>query len=381
MPAKGSDGTRTPYLMVGFEGTDIPPALRARLKDGTVGGVVLFSRNVGDARHVRDLCRKIRTAAGGGRPAPLIAIDHEGGRVIRLKDPDFTQFPPARACSLFEGGAETIAEEAGHAMARELRAVGIDITFSPVFDVDSNPRNPVIGDRSFSDRPGEAALLGNAFVRGTTAAGIIPVGKHFPGHGNTETDSHLELPVVRDARKVLESRDLFPFREAVRAGVPALMTAHVLYPALDPGRIATLSPAILRGILREEMRFKGVVFSDALEMKAVADRHPAGEAAVLAAAAGCDAVLVCRGEADQESAAEALTAEVARSPAFRRQTEDSRRRINRLERTVSAAGRPRASLRAVGCRAHRALANLLSERWRGIARASAAGRSGSIGED
>jgi beta-N-acetylhexosaminidase len=366
--------------MVGFEGTAVPPSLRAGLKDGTVGGVVLFSRNVGDARQVRALCRSIRAAAGSGRPAPLIAIDHEGGRVIRLSHPDFTRFPPARACALFEGGAELIAEEAARAMARELRAVGIDITFSPVLDVDGNPRNPVIGDRAFSDRPDAAALLGNAFVRGTIAAGVVPVGKHFPGHGNTEADSHFELPVVRDSRKVLEARDLFPFRAAIRAGVPALMTAHVLYPALDRRRIATLSPAILGGLLRETLRFRGAVFSDALEMKAVADRHPSGEAAVLAVAAGCDAVLVCRGEAAQEAAAEALAAEVERSPAFRRRVSESARRISRLARPLSAPDRPRASLRSVGCRAHRALAALLSERWQGSRPASAADRSDSIGE-
>ena len=371
----------SPRLMVGFEGTDVPLPLRARLADGTVAGVVLFSRNVGDALQVRNLCRAIHAAAGRERPAPLIAIDHEGGRVIRLSHSDFTRFPPARAYSLFEGGADVVAEESGRAMGCELRAVGIDITFSPVFDVDSNPRNPVIGDRAFSDRPEEAARLGNAFVRGTIAAGVIPVGKHFPGHGNTETDSHLELPVVRSDKRVLETRDLLPFREAIRAGLPALMTAHVLYPALDRNWIATLSPAILIDLLRKDMRFRGVVFSDALEMKAVADRYPAGEAAVLAVAAGCDVVLICRGEADQEAAAEALAAECNRSPAFRRRTTESLRRVNRLAERASALGPPRASLRQVGCRAHRALALLLSEQWQGSGKTSAGGRSDNIGED
>lgn len=373
-------GFRRPFLMVGFEGDSLPPALRARLADGTVGGVVLFSRNVGEPRQVRDLCRSIRKAAGPGLPDPLIAIDHEGGRVIRLSHPGFTRFPPARACSLFEGGAEILAEEAGRAMARELRAVGIDITFSPVLDVDSNPANPVIGDRAFSPRPDEAARLGNAFVRGTMAGGVIPVGKHFPGHGNTETDSHFELPVVRSPRRTLDSRDLFPFREAIRAGVPALMTAHVLYPALDRKRIATLSPAILVDLLRGELGFRGVVFSDALEMKAIADRYPSGEAAVLAVSAGCDAVLVCRGEEAQEEAAEALVREASLSPAFRKRSAEAGRRISRLERFLSSPARPRGSLRTAGCRAHRSLARLLSERWENTGRTSADGRSGSIGE-
>jgi beta-N-acetylhexosaminidase len=366
--------------MVGFEGTEVPPSLRRQLKNGSVGGVVLFSRNVGDARHVRDLCRSIRAAAGSGGIAPLIAIDHEGGRVIRLSHPDFTQFPPARAFALLEGGAETVAEEVGRAMARELRAVGIDITFSPVLDVDSNPRNPVIGDRAFSDDPEEAARLGIAFARGTLSSGVIPVAKHFPGHGNTETDSHLELPFVRSTRRVLETRDLFPFREAVRNGLPALMTAHVRYPALDRERIATLSREILVRLLREEMGFRGVVFSDALEMRAIADRHPAGEAAVLAVAAGCDVVLVCRGEADQDAAIRALAIEAEGSSAFRERISESSRRVRRLARAASLPVRPRPTLRSAGCRAHRALSQLLWERWRDSGRASAAGRSDSIGE-
>jgi beta-N-acetylhexosaminidase len=370
-----------PYLMVGFEGTSLPSWLASRLRDGSVGGVVLFSRNVSDARQVRDLCASVRRAAGRLRPAPLVAIDHEGGRVVRLSHPDFTRFPPARACSRFGGGSEAIAAETGRAMARELRGVGIDVTFSPVLDVDSNPRNPVIGDRAFSSDPFEAAALGIAFAKGTLEGGVVPVGKHFPGHGNTETDSHFEMPVVRSGRALLESRDLLPFRRAIRAGIPALMSAHVLYPALDRKRIATLSPAILETLLREEMEFRGAVFSDALEMKAVADRMPMGDAAVAAALAGCDALLVCRGDEDQNAAAEALVREHGRSAAFRKRTAASLRRISRLRARASAsAAGSRPSIRSAGCRAHRELAELLALRWRESAGTSAADRSGSIGE-
>lgn len=241
------------------------------------------------------LCREIRSAAGRGDPLPLIAVDQEGGRVARLKDPPFTWFPPARACSLFCCGNESVAEGVGAATAAELRAVGIDMNFAPVLDVDSNPRNPVIGDRSFSEDPHTAAALGIAFAKGSLSRGILPVGKHFPGHGDTFADSHKELPVVRAGRQTLLRRELLPFRLAARAGIPALMTAHVLYPALDRALPATLSRKILYNLLRERLRFRGAVLSDALEMKAIADRFGIGEAAALAVTAGCDVVLVCRG--------------------------------------------------------------------------------------
>ncbi|MFA5808428.1 MAG: beta-N-acetylhexosaminidase, partial [bacterium] len=253
-------------LWVGFEGKALPAALSRWLARGEVGGVVLFSRNIGSPAQVSGLCREIRSAAGCGNPLPLIAIDQEGGRVARLKEPPFTWFPPARACSLFCCRNESVAEGVGAATAAELRAVGIDVNFAPVLDVDSNPENPVIGDRAFSADPSAAAALGIAFAIGSLSRGILPVGKHFPGHGDTSADSHEELPVVRAGRQTLLRRELLPFRRAARAGIPALMTAHVMYPALDRAAPATLSRKILHDLLRERMRFRGAVISDALEM-------------------------------------------------------------------------------------------------------------------
>ena len=204
-------------LWVGFEGTSLPAELSRWLAKGRVGGVVLYARNIESPAQVRDLCRAIRSSAGRGIPLPLIAVDQEGGRVARFKEPPFTRFPPARACSLFCCRNESVAEAVGAATAAELRAVGIDIDFAPVLDVDSNPRNPVIGDRAFSDNPGAAASMGIAFAKGLLSRGILPVGKHFPGHGDTSADSHKELPVVRAGRETLLRRELFPFRRAARA--------------------------------------------------------------------------------------------------------------------------------------------------------------------
>ncbi len=372
-------------LMFGFEGKSVPPRLSRWIRDGAVAGVVLFSRNVQSPRQVRDLCREIRFSAREGRPAPLIAIDQEGGRVTRLMSPGFTRFPPARCCSLFPDRASGVAFAVGEAMARELRAVGVDINFAPVLDVDSNPENPVIGDRAFSSDADTTAELGIAFLRGTLSAGILPVGKHFPGHGDTATDSHAGLPVVRSSRDALWHRELHPFRRAIRAGIPALMSAHVLYPSLDHRFPATLSSSILCRLLRNRMRFRGVVFSDALEMRAITDRFGVGEAAVRAVSAGCDVVTVCRGETIQEEAVEAIARAQADDRNFRKSVAASTRRLLRLRARPPLAGNrppvPRASLRQVGTRKHRELSRLLSDRWESSGQASRAGRSGNIGED
>jgi beta-N-acetylhexosaminidase len=372
-------------LLFGFEGKTVPLRLSRWLREGTVAGVVLFSRNVETPRQVRDLCREIRSVAGRGRPAPLIAIDQEGGRVQRLTEPGFTRFPPARCYSTLCCHAERAAEAVAEAIAEELRAVGMDINFAPVLDVDSNPENPVIGDRALSNDPSLSARLGVSFFRGTLSRGVIPVGKHFPGHGATDADSHETLPVVRSAGKTLLSRDLHPFRRAIRAGIPALMTAHVLYPALDKEFPATLSEKILGSLLRRQLRFRGVVFSDALEMKAITGRFGVGDAAVRAVSAGCDVVMVCRGEKAQEEAVEAIARAHADDREFRKSVSASTRRVSRLRERLSLAGDPppvpRASLRQVGTRKNRELSRLLFDHWESSGQASRGGRSGNIGED
>jgi beta-N-acetylhexosaminidase len=365
---------------VGFEGKALPASLSKRLAAGEAGGVVLFSRNVEGPAQLRALCREIRSAAGKGNPVPLVAVDQEGGRVARLKVPPFTWFPPARACTLFCCRNEEVAAAVGTATAAELRAAGIDVDFAPVLDVDSNPRNPVIGDRAFSGDAETVARLGVAFANGCLAGGVVPVGKHFPGHGDTSADSHEELPVVRAPASTLLSRELLPFRRAIRAGIPALMTAHVVYRALDPGTPATLSERILRGLLRERMRFRGALFSDALEMKAIADHYGVGEAAVLAVTAGCDAVLVCRGEEAQEEAAVRLSRAARDSATFRRTLGTPARRTGRLRAWAASKERCRPAPRAVGSKRHRELAALLWERWGSTGRTSPGGRSGNIGE-
>ena len=273
-------------VMAGFDGPVVDEQVREALKLG-VAGFILFSRNIENPEQTAELIAEIRSLAAGRRL--LFAVDQEGGRVARLKAPA-TVWPPMRV--LGRTGRPDLAERFGRLIGRELAALGFDLDFAPVVDVDSNPANPVIGDRSFGADPRVVAEMGAAVIRGLQAAGVWACAKHFPGHGDTDLDSHTHLPAVPHDRRRLEEVELPPFRAAVAAGVAAVMTAHLVVETIDAGQPATLSPRVL-SILRNELGFTGVIVTDDLEMKAIADRYPMGEAAVAAAAAGADLVLVC----------------------------------------------------------------------------------------
>ncbi len=288
MPTALLRRTVAQLFMVGIPGPTLDAATGRFLSEHPPGGVILFKRNIRSAAQLRRLVAALHETGAG--PRPIVALDHEGGRVHRLPRP-FTHFPPAAAV-----GAHGVraAEAVGLAMARELRAVGIDLDFAPVLDVWSEPRNRVIGDRAFATDAARVARLGLALARGLARGGVLSCGKHFPGHGASVGDSHFVLPRVRRSRPALAAVELAPFARAAAAGLPALMTAHVLYPALDPRRPATLSPAICHDLLRRRLGFRGVLFSDDLEMQAVARRLKPGGIAVQALRAGCDMLLVCQ---------------------------------------------------------------------------------------
>ncbi|MBM4362476.1 MAG: glycoside hydrolase family 3 protein, partial [Deltaproteobacteria bacterium] len=223
------------------------------------------------------------------------------------------QLPPMRVLGTLDHAG--LARRAGAVVGEELRALGYNVDFAPVLDVDSNPKNPVIGDRSFGRNPLRVGELGTAFGLGLQDRGVLACGKHFPGHGDTSVDSHLALPVVHRTRAELEAVDLVPFRRAVEA-LGSLMTAHVVFDGLDPGFPATLSRKILHELLRREMGYTGLVFSDDLEMRALADRMTVEEAAVGAIRAGCDVLLVCQTPALADRAYEALVREAERDSEF-----------------------------------------------------------------
>jgi beta-N-acetylhexosaminidase len=291
------------------------------------GGFILFQRNCADAAQLVSLSRCLWES--DVEIPPFIAIDQEGGRVHRLPEP-FTHFPSA--ASIGGTNDSNLAYRLGRAVANELRLVGINLNFAPVLDVNSNSLNPVIGDRSFSTEPKQVSEIASACARGLRDGGIIPCGKHFPGHGDTEKDSHVELPSVRKTLVELQTTELAPFAHACRNTIESLMTAHVIYSALDPNLPATLSEPIVTGLLRHQFGFDGVVFSDDMAMKAISGNYNVEEAAGLAVRAGVDVLLFCHGVENAMAACEFLCDEAEREPAVRAQVENSYRRITELKR-------------------------------------------------
>jgi beta-N-acetylhexosaminidase len=311
-------------LCVGFHGKT-PSAEVVDLIRRGVSGVILFSRNIESAEQVAELTAALKRAAG--RPL-LIAIDQEGGRVARLRAAQgFTELPPMRAIGA--AGDDRIAFGVGALLGRELRAVGIDQDYAPVVDVDTNPKNPVIGDRSFSRDPAVAGRLGAALALGLQAEGVAACAKHFPGHGDTSQDSHVDLPRLPHALERLRKVELPPFRALAQAGVASMMTAHVVFEPIDPRLPATLSPGVMR-LLREEIGFQGCCVSDDLEMKAVAEHFPIEEAAPGAIAAGVDQLLVCHTAALQERAIDLIRVAVEEGRIPRERLAEARARVTRL---------------------------------------------------
>src|SRR5215831_8173805 len=346
-------------LIAGFNGHQIPPELRSLAKEFSLGGVILFARNVSEPEQVAELAYE---AARLVPDLPLwVSIDQEGGRVARLKSP-FTEWPPM--ATLGRSGDTALAERFAKALAAELKTVGVTLDYAPVLDVHTNPKNSVIGDRALGETAADVARLGAAIVRTLQAEGIAACGKHFPGHGDTSTDSHLELPLVEHPPDRLRRVEFVPFKAAIEADVATIMTAHVLVPSLDEKRPATLSHAVVQEILRDELGYRGVILSDDLEMKAVAAEYEVPAAAILAVQAGCDGVLICSGDHDKQAAAlEALVhaVEDARIPLSR--IDDALARQRRAkERFLASPVAPRPltarTLRAaLGRDEHRAIAD------------------------
>ncbi len=289
MSAKWQPGQ---LLFTGFDGVEPPEDLIRLIAAGRIGGVVLFARNVGDPEQLQSLTAALHASAPDDAPL-LIAIDQEGGRVQRLREP-WTEWPPMRRVG--DADDPELTGAVARALALELLDLGIGLDFAPCVDVDTNPDNPVIGDRSFGRDSERVALHTGHFVRAMQEAGVSACAKHFPGHGDTSCDSHFELPRLDHDLERLHAVELPPFAAAVDAGVASVMTAHVSLPAIDAVRPATLSPDVL-AILREELSFDGVVFSDDIEMKAVADRYRPEVLVAGCLEAGVDSVVV-RGNTD-----------------------------------------------------------------------------------
>ena len=354
MTASSLDRDVAGLLCVGFHGTTPSPEVLELLRRG-VGGVILFSRNLVDAEQVAALVGVLKRAAG--RPL-LISIDQEGGRVARLRAPHgFTELPPMRR--LGEAGDERLAFAAGALVGRELRAVGIDQNYAPVVDVDTNPDNPVIGDRSLSREPERVGRLGAALAHGLQSEGVAACAKHFPGHGDTSQDSHHQLPRLAHSLERLVAVELPPFTALARAGVAAVMTAHVVFEPLDPMRPATLSPAVLR-LLRDRCGFEGACVSDDLEMKGIAEHFPLEEMAPGALSAGVDQLLICHSAALQHRAIDLVRAAVETGRIPRARLDQARRRVAKLVQWAGPPPDPRAARAALRTGEHLALAEALA---------------------
>ena len=303
----------------------------------------MFARNIQNPEQLRALTNDIRDVLGAAAP---ILIDQEGGRVARLTEP-FTKWPPM--ATLGRAGreeGEALAERFATALAGELRAVGITLDYAPVLDIHTNPKNPVIGDRALSERVEDVARLGRVIIKTLQASGVAACGKHFPGHGDTSTDSHFELPLVEHPPDRLRAIEFEPFRAAIAEQVALIMTAHVLVPALDEERPSTLSPKVVQALLRDELGFQGVILSDDLEMKAVSARYPVPESAVEAIRAGCDGILICSGDLDlQARTLEALVRAVESGTISAARCDDAFMRLRRAKERFLMGDRPAAGQR------------------------------------
>ena len=279
------------HFLLDFSGPEVTPEVERLIRDGRIGGVILFAKNIRSASQVRGLTVDLQgIASAAGLPPLFISVDQEGGMVNRLTE-GVTVFPGAM--SIAAAGRTGDAAAAGRMTALELRALGINVNHAPVLDVNTDTANPIIGVRAFADDPNEVARLGAAYAAAAQEAGVLTTPKHFPGHGATPVDSHLDLPWVSKDRPRLREEDIEPFAAAFAAGAGGLLTAHIVYPALDPDLPATLSPTVVTTLLREELGFSGVVFTDSMEMKAISARWGRGPAAVMALAAGGDVVMAC----------------------------------------------------------------------------------------
>lgn len=278
--------------MIGLQGKTLRTDEADFLVKNNIGGVILFERNFESAQQLHKLCAEIQTLRQRtpDRAPFFIAIDMEGGRVARLKEP-FTQWPSMK--KLGELDSTVVAFKMANALGSELQAVGVNVDFAPCVDVLTNAKNEVIGDRALSENPEEVARLGSALVRGFIKSGVIPCAKHFPGHGNTTIDSHLELPVDDSTLDQLLARELIPFKKVFRARLDMVMTAHMKFPSIDPDWPVTFSSKFLEDVLRKELRFRHLIISDDLDMKALTNHYEVPEIPLHALRGGCNVLLYC----------------------------------------------------------------------------------------
>jgi beta-N-acetylhexosaminidase len=278
-------------MLFGFEGVDVTGDTADFINKYRPGGIILYAKNIESKEQVASLARELQKLGANDKGIGMfICTDQEGGRVSRL--PGAKKYPSARELAR-DSSVEHVADIAAD-MAMQLKEMGINMNLAPVLDIDSNPNNPVIGDRAFGNNPDIVWQYAEGFIDGTQKTGVIPVVKHYPGHGDTSVDSHTGLPVLDHSRERVMDFEMIPFKKAVDKGVPAIMTAHIVFTRIDPEHPATMSKAMLGDILRQDFGYNGVVMTDDLDMAAIHQYYGVGNAAVSAINAGADILLVAQ---------------------------------------------------------------------------------------
>ncbi|MDR7419299.1 MAG: beta-N-acetylhexosaminidase [Armatimonadota bacterium] len=375
-PGQAARRAAARLCLVDFAGAEPSARLERLIADDHIGGVCLFRKNIVSVSQVAGLTATLRRLAhAAGTPDFWVTIDHEGGVVNRFaaaahgatasggeRAPrPVTALPSAMA--LGAAGDPALAREAGQVAGTELRAMGIHLNYAPVMDVNNNAANPVIGVRAFGETPAQVEAMGIAYLEGLQAAGVGATAKHFPGHGDVTVDSHEALPLVEHGRERLDRIELRPFRAAARAGVAAVMTAHIVFPALDASRTpATLSRPIVHGLLRERWGYRGLAISDSLAMRAILDHYPLDQAAVAAVQAGCDLLLALGPDARQDEVLDGLALAIERGQIPSSRLGETTSRLAREALRWGVGTPPPADLlQSVGSDAHRHVARRIAE--------------------
>ncbi len=346
------------HMLIGVSGTTLSSEEKKFIIENNISGVVLFARNCIEPKQLRDLCAEIQSLRQQMKDqAPLfIGIDMEGGRVHRLKPP-FTQWPALK--NIGELNAPTVAFRFAQSMGAELLAVGINLDFAPCIDVYTNPANTVIGDRALSSDPQQVEKMASALIRGYIKSGVLSCAKHFPGHGHTLIDSHEELPVEEANLSRLQAVELVPFKKAFRSRVDMVMTAHILFKNVDPKWPATLSEIFLKKILREEMKYRGLVITDDLDMKAMAKHYDKAQIPLRAMQAGADLLLYCNEPESPPMAIESLISAIAQGQLHKKDLEKTQQSILNVKKIKLLTPDPRPiaeAMQIIGCREHQYLA-------------------------
>lgn len=349
------------HMLIGVSGATLTNEEKKFIVDNNISGVVLFARNCIEPKQIRDLCAEIQSLRHKMKDrAPLfIGIDMEGGRVHRLKPP-FTQWPALKKIGDLD--APTVAFHFTQRMGTELLSVGINLDFAPCIDVYTNPANTVIGDRAVSTDPHQVEKMASALVRGYIKSGVLSCAKHFPGHGHTIIDSHEELPIEDADMKRLNEVELVPFRKALRSRVDMVMTAHILFKNVDPKWPVTLSETFLKKMMRDDLKYKGLIITDDLDMKAMAKHYDKDQIPIRAMQAGADLLLYCNEPESPPVAIEGLMSAVAQGQLNKSDLEQTHKKILDVKKVKLLTPDPRPieeAMEIIGCDEHKYIADCI----------------------